>query len=311
MICSLETTAQNTLSKVEDVNKVEQIKDNIANLKKELKIIIIGPAKSGKTSYISRLLTTSKNQSTSIKEKIDSIVSENKVNENKVIKGDIKNNLSILEQTEKTLRIIDDIKETQDYLDLINNKNKEFNSEYIPTTSFQIHDYVASLPIKIGGEDINIKIWDTPYTDFSKTYESKDDYHDTDAVILSFDYNSNASFKSLLNDLRDIKKVYENKPIIIIANKFGIPSRAKDANLYKLSQKENIKYYFTNAKHNNGIKEPFMYLLARIIQGDTKLDLSRSEERKKKKEEKSTSKVPIKMSFHPFKNVESVKKNDE
>jgi GTP-binding nuclear protein Ran len=90
-----------------------------------------------------------------------------------------------------------------------------------------------------------------------------------------FDVTSRITYKNVPKWYKDLTRVCENIPIVLIGNKVDIKDRKVKAKQITFHRKKGIQYYDVSAKSNYQFERPFVYLLRRIV-GDPALYLVES-----------------------------------
>merc|ERR1712174_143493 len=90
-------------------------------------------------------------------------------------------------------------------------------------------------------------------------------------AIIMFDVTSRVTYKNVPNWHRDLVRVCENIPIVIVGNKVDIKDRKVKAKAITFHRKKNLQYYDISAKSNYNFEKPFLYL-ARKLTGEGELE---------------------------------------
>jgi len=94
-----------------------------------------------------------------------------------------------------------------------------------------------------------------------------------------FDVTSRVSYKNVPNWHRDLTRVCDNIPIVLVGNKVDIKDRKVKAKAINFHRRKNLAYYDISAKSNYNFEKPFLWL-ARKLTGDNHLvfaEVSRAE----------------------------------
>jgi len=94
-----------------------------------------------------------------------------------------------------------------------------------------------------------------------------------ECAILMFDVTSRITYKNVPNWHRDLVRVCENIPIVIVGNKVDIKDRKVKAKTITFHRKKNLQYYDISAKSNYNFEKPFLYLARKLI-GDPNLEFT-------------------------------------
>lgn len=88
-----------------------------------------------------------------------------------------------------------------------------------------------------------------------------------------FDVTSRISYKNVPNWHRDLVRVCENIPIVLVGNKVDVKDRKVKAKQITFHRKKNLAYYDISAKSNYNFEKPFLYL-ARKLTGISNLEFT-------------------------------------
>jgi len=143
----------------------------------------------------------------------------------------------------------------------------EFEKKYIATIGVDVHP----LSFQTSRGKIIFDVWDTAGQE--KFGGLRDGYYiQGQAAIIMFDVTSRITYKSVPNWHRDISRVCENIPIVLVGNKIDTKQRKVLAKQINFHRKKNLQYYDISAKSNYNFEQPFKWL-ARKLTGDPNLDL--------------------------------------
>jgi GTP-binding nuclear protein Ran len=96
---------------------------------------------------------------------------------------------------------------------------------------------------------IVFNVWDTAGQE--KYAGLRDGYYiQADCAIIMFDVTSRISYKSVPNWHRDLVRVCENIPIVLVGNKVDVKDRKVKAKMINFHRKKNLAYYDISAKSN-------------------------------------------------------------
>ena len=90
-------------------------------------------------------------------------------------------------------------------------------------------------------------------------------YIQADCAIIMFDVTSRISYKSVPNWHRDLVRVCENIPIVLVGNKVDVKDRKVKAKQINFHRKKNLAYYDISAKSNYNFDKPFLYLARKLM----------------------------------------------
>ncbi len=83
-------------------------------------------------------------------------------------------------------------------------------------------------------------------------------------AILMFDVTSRVTYKNVPNWHRDLVRVCENIPIVLVGNKVDIKDRRVKAKNITFHRKKNLQYYDISAKSNYNFEKPFLWLARKL-----------------------------------------------
>ena len=86
-----------------------------------------------------------------------------------------------------------------------------------------------------------------------------------------FDVTSRVTYKNAPNWHRDLIRVCDQIPIVLVGNKVDIKDRKVKAKSITFHRKKNLQYYDISAKSNYNFEKPFLYLARKLI-GDPNLE---------------------------------------
>lgn len=89
-----------------------------------------------------------------------------------------------------------------------------------------------------------------------------------DCAIIMFDVTHRISYKSVPNWHRDLTRVCENIPIVLLGNKVDMKDRKVKAKQITFHRKKNLAYYDISAKSNYNFEKPFLYLARKLTDID-------------------------------------------
>ena len=90
-----------------------------------------------------------------------------------------------------------------------------------------------------------------------------------DCAIIMFDVTSRISYKNVPNWHRDLTRVCENIPIVLVDNKVDMRDRKVKAKTITFHRRRNLAYYDLSAKSNYNFEKPFLYLARKLTQDNT------------------------------------------
>jgi GTP-binding nuclear protein Ran len=94
-------------------------------------------------------------------------------------------------------------------------------------------------------------------------------------AIIMFDVTSRITYKNVPNWHRDLVRVCENIPIVLVGNKVDVKDRKVKAKAITFHRKKNLQYYDISAKSNYNFEKPFLFLARKLTKCVTALSRSR------------------------------------
>jgi GTP-binding nuclear protein Ran len=91
-------------------------------------------------------------------------------------------------------------------------------------------------------------------------------------AIVMFDVCSRITYQNVPKWYKDLVRVCENVPIVLVGNKVDVKDRKVKAKQITFHRKKNLQYYDISAKSNYQFEKPFIWLLRRLV-GDPNLTL--------------------------------------
>lgn len=135
----------------------------------------------------------------------------------------------------------------------------EFEKKYIPTLGVDVHP----LAFHTNFGKIIFNVWDTAGQE--KFGGLRDGYYiKGDCAILMFDVTSRITYKNIPNWYRDVARVLENVPIVLVGNKVDVKDRQVKARQIHFHRKRNLQYYDISARSNYNFEKPFLWLARRL-----------------------------------------------
>lgn len=86
-----------------------------------------------------------------------------------------------------------------------------------------------------------------------------------DCAIIMFDVCSRITYKNVAKWYKDITRVCDAIPIVLVGNKVDVKDRKVKARQIVFSRKHGIQYYDVSAKSNYQFEKPFLWLLKKLI----------------------------------------------
>ena len=144
----------------------------------------------------------------------------------------------------------------------------EFQKPYIPTRGAEcnIIDFYTN------HGKIRFHIWDTAGQEkFGNLRECY--YIGAQCAIIMFDLTSRQTYKNVPKWHKDLIKICENIPIVLVGNKADVKERKLKARQINFHRKRSLQYFDVSAKSNYQYEKPFLWLLKQLV-GDPNLVLT-------------------------------------
>ncbi len=143
----------------------------------------------------------------------------------------------------------------------------EFEKKYIATQGVE----VSSLVFFTNYGPIKFNIWDTAGQE--KLGGLREGYYiGADCAIVMFDVTSRITYKNVPKWYKDLTRICENIPMVLVGNKVDAKERKVKARQITFHRKRNLQYYDVSAKSNYQFEKPFLFLMKRLV-NDANLDL--------------------------------------
>lgn len=135
----------------------------------------------------------------------------------------------------------------------------EFEKRYIATVGVDVHP----LTFHTNRGKICFNCWDTAGQE--KFGGLRDGYYiQGNAAIIMFDVTSRQTYKNVPNWYRDIVRVCDEIPIVLVGNKVDCVDRQVKAKMITFHRKKALQYYDISAKSNYNFEKPFLWLAKRL-----------------------------------------------
>ena len=135
----------------------------------------------------------------------------------------------------------------------------EFEKRYIATVGVDVHP----LTFHTNRGKICFNCWDTAGQE--KFGGLRDGYYiQGNCAIIMFDVTSRMTYKNVPNWHRDIVRVCDNIPIVLVGNKVDCVDRQVKAKQITFHRKKNLQYYDISAKSNYNFEKPFLWLAKKL-----------------------------------------------
>jgi len=142
----------------------------------------------------------------------------------------------------------------------------EFERRYVATLGVD----VRPLTFNTTHGKIIFDVWDTAGQE--KFGGLRDGYYiQGKCAIIMFDVTSRITYKNVPNWHRDLTRVCDKIPIVLVGNKVDLKDRVVKAKHIQFHRKKNLQYYDMSAKTNYNYEKPFLWL-SRILSGENSLE---------------------------------------
>ena len=136
----------------------------------------------------------------------------------------------------------------------------EFEKKYIATLGVEVHP----MPFFTSHGKILFNVWDTAGQE--KLGGLRDGYYiGGNCGIIMFDVCSRITYSNVPKWFKDLTRVCENIPIVLVGNKVDVKDRKVKAKQITFHRKKNLQYYDISAKSNYQFEKPFVWLLRRLV----------------------------------------------
>ena len=135
----------------------------------------------------------------------------------------------------------------------------EFEKKYYATIGVEVH------PIKFFTNRgiICFNVWDTAgqeqYGGLKDAY-----YLGGQCAIIMFDVTSRITYKNVPRWHRDVVRICDSIPIVLVGNKVDITDRKIKAKQILYHRRHNLQYFDISAKSNYQFEKPFIWLARRL-----------------------------------------------
>lgn len=131
----------------------------------------------------------------------------------------------------------------------------EFEKKYVATMGAEVHP----LPFATSYGPIVFNVWDTAGQE--KFAGLRDGYYvGSQAAIIMFDVASRITYKNVPNWHRDLVRVCDDIPMVLVGNKIDIKARKVKATQINFHRRKNIHYVDVSAKSNYNFDKPFLWI---------------------------------------------------
>merc|ERR1711935_143759 len=141
----------------------------------------------------------------------------------------------------------------------------EFGKKYVATIGVEVHP----LNFDTNRGRICFNVWDTAGQE--KFGGLRDGYYiQGQCAIIMFDVTGRITYKNVPFWFRDLVRVCESIPIVLVGNKVDVKERKVKVKQINFHRKKNLNYYDISAKSNFNYEKPFLYLAKKLV-GDQHL----------------------------------------
>merc|ERR1712091_754918 len=141
----------------------------------------------------------------------------------------------------------------------------EFEKKYVATLGVEVH----AMHFDTNRGRLLFNVWDTAGQE--KFGGLRDGYYiQGQCAIIMFDVTSRISYKNVGVWFRDLVRVCENIPIVLVGNKVDVKERKVKVKQINFHRKKNLNYYDISAKSNFNYEKPFLSLAKKLV-GDQHL----------------------------------------
>jgi len=136
----------------------------------------------------------------------------------------------------------------------------EFEKKYVATLGVEVHP----LKFHTSQGQICFNVWDTAGQE--KFGGLRDGYYiQGQCAIIMFDVTSRMTYKNVPNWHRDLVRVCENIPIVLVGNKVDVKDRKVKPKSITFHRKKNLQYYDISARSNYNFEKPFLWLARKLL----------------------------------------------
>ncbi|KAL7510255.1 hypothetical protein ACHAXN_007211, partial [Cyclotella atomus] len=142
--------------------------------------------------------------------------------------------------------------------------NRQFEEKYVATVGVKVQPLV----FRTNRGLIKFNVWDTAGQE--KFGCLRDGIYDNaDCGVIMFDVQSRITFKNTPNWHRDITRVCEGIPIVLVGNKSDVRDRSvRRSDVMALLKKRGMEYSEISVKSNLNCEEPLLFLARKVLKDD-------------------------------------------
>ena len=135
----------------------------------------------------------------------------------------------------------------------------EFEKRYFATMGVEVHP----MEFSTSAGKVRFMVWDTAGQE--KFSGLRDGYYiGAHCAIIFFDVTSRITYKNVPKWYKDLTRVCDNIPIVLVGNKVDVVDRKVKARQILFPRKHGIQYYDISAKSNYQFEKPFVWLLKKL-----------------------------------------------
>ncbi|GMT13184.1 hypothetical protein PFISCL1PPCAC_4481, partial [Pristionchus fissidentatus] len=139
----------------------------------------------------------------------------------------------------------------------------EAEKKYFPTVGAMMHP----LLFQTSKGPIRLDVWDSAGNE--KAHTLRDKYFiGGHCAIIMFDVTSRRSYNNVAEWHKDIVRLCENIPMVVVGNKIDVKDREVTASEITFDRNKNMAYYGAAAKANYNFEKPFLWLARRLLNDD-------------------------------------------
>ncbi|OMJ89087.1 hypothetical protein SteCoe_8808 [Stentor coeruleus] len=136
----------------------------------------------------------------------------------------------------------------------------DYEKRYIPTIGAEV--YKISFWTNRG--NIDFCVWVMAGQD-KLSFLSEKYYAGAQGGMIMFDVTSKMTYKDVDKWYRDLIRVCENIPIVLIGNKVDVKDRKVDTEMISCHRRYNMQYFEVSVKYKFQIEKPFLWVCRKIL----------------------------------------------
>lgn len=138
----------------------------------------------------------------------------------------------------------------------------EMMGKYLATIGVEVHS--CEFEIQESEQRITFQVWDTAGQE--KFSGLRDGYYIAgNAAVIMFDVSSRISYKNVPNWHRDVVRVCESIPIVLVGNKVDIPNPTVKPKMIQFHRKKNMQFYHLSTASLYNLARPLEYLASKLM----------------------------------------------